>query len=53
MSSQVLNRLGLPHETAHISTHTLDGEVIAHGVGRQKTAMMIEYMEDFAQLPEP
>jgi len=39
MSPQSLNRLGLPHEAVHITTHSLAGLVIAHGTKSHKTGM--------------
>jgi len=44
-SLQLLNRLGLPHEAAHITTHGLHGQVIAHARESHKTVMTVEYMD--------
>ena len=53
MSPQLLNRLGLPHEAAHITTHGLDGQVIAHARESRKTAMTVQYMDHLAPVHEP
>jgi len=53
MSPQLLNRLGLPHEAAHISTHGLDGQVIAHARKSRKTAITVQYMDHLAPVHEP
>jgi len=48
ISSRLLNRLGLPHEAAHIRTHGLDGQVIAHARESRKTAMTVQYNNHLA-----
>jgi len=53
MSPQLLSRLGLPHEAAHITTHDLDGQVIAHVRERRKTAMTVQYMDHLALVHKP
>jgi hypothetical protein len=53
ISPQLLNRLGLPHEAAHITTHGLDGQVIAHARESRKTAMTVQYMDHLAPVHEP
>jgi hypothetical protein len=52
ISPQLLNRLGLPHEAAHITTHGLDGHVIAHARESRKTAMTVQYMNLLAPVHE-
>jgi hypothetical protein len=53
ISPHLLNRLGLPHEAVHITTHGLDGEVIAHARESRKTAMTVQYMDHLAPVHEP
>jgi len=53
ISPQLLNRLGLPHEAAHITTHGLDGQVIAHARESRKTAMTVQYMDHLAPVHKP
>ena len=53
ISPQLLNRLGLPHEAAHITTHCLDGQVIAHAREIRKTAMTVQYMDHLAPVHKP
>jgi hypothetical protein len=53
MSPQLLNRLGLPHEAAHITTHSLDSQVIAHSRESHKTAMTVQYVDHLAPVHEP
>jgi len=53
ISPQLLNRLGLPHEAAHITTHGLDGQVIAHVRESHKTAMTVQYIDHLAPVHEP
>ena len=48
MSPQLLNRLGLPHGAAQITTHGLDGQVIAHARESRKTAMTVQYLDHLA-----
>ena len=42
ISPQHLNRLGLPHEAVHITTHGLDSQLIAHARESRKTEMMVQ-----------
>jgi len=53
ISPQLLNRLGLHHEAAHITTHGLTSQVIAHANESCKTAMMVQYMDHSAPLHKP
>jgi len=53
ISPHLLNRLGLQHEAAHITTHDLDGQVIAHARESCKTAMTVQYMDHLAPVHEP
>jgi len=53
ISPQLLNRLGLPHDTAHITTHGFDGQVIAHARESRKTVMTVQYMDHLAPVHEP
>jgi hypothetical protein len=53
MSPQLLNRLGLPHEAAHITTHGLDGQVIAHERESHNTVMTVQYVDHLAPVHEP
>jgi predicted aspartyl protease len=42
ISPQRLNRLGLPHEAAHITTQALDGQVITHAEESRKTVITVQ-----------
>jgi hypothetical protein len=53
ISPQLLNRLGLPHKTAYITTHGLDGQVISHARESHNTAMTVQYMNHLAPVHEP
>jgi hypothetical protein len=53
ISPHLLNRLGLPHEAAHITTHSLDSQVITHVRESCKTAMTVHYMNHSAPGNEP
>ena len=52
ISAQLLNRLGLPHEAAHITTHGLDSQVIVHGRESHKTVMTVHNMHHLAPVHE-
>jgi len=52
MSPQLLNRLGLPVEAAHITTHSLDGQVIVPPRGSRKTVMTTQYLDHLAPVQE-
>jgi hypothetical protein len=47
------NTLGQPHEAAHYTTHSLDGQVIAHPRESGKTAMTVQYLDHLALVHEP
>jgi len=53
ISPELLNRLGLPHEAAHITTHDLDGQVTTHARELRKTTMTILYMDHLALVDDP
>jgi len=53
ISPQLLNRLGLPYEAAHITTHGLDGHVIVHARESRKTAITVQYMDHLAPVHQP
>ena len=53
ISPQLLTRPGLPDEAVHITTHGLDGQVIAHARENRKTPMTVQYMDHFAPVHEP
>jgi hypothetical protein len=52
ISPHLLNRLGLPHEAAHITSHGLDGQVIAPARESGKTAITVQYMDHLAPVHE-
>jgi hypothetical protein len=52
-SPQLLNRPGLPHEAAHITTQGLQGQVIAHRRVSRKTATTVQHMDHLALVHKP
>jgi len=53
MSPQLLGRFGLHHNAADITTHALDGQVIADARESLKTAMRVQYMNHIAPAHRP
>jgi len=53
MYPQLLNTLRLPHKAAHITTHWLDGQVIANATENHKRAMAVKYPDHLAAVHEP
>jgi len=53
ISLQILNRLGLSHEAAQITTHGLHCQVMVHTKESRKTAMTVEYIDHLAPVHEP
>jgi hypothetical protein len=52
MSPQLLNRLQLPNEAAHITTPGLDGQVVAQARESRKMAMKVQYMDHLVTVHE-
>jgi hypothetical protein len=52
MSPQLLNRLRLPNQAAHITTPGLDGQVVAQARESRKMAMTVQYMDHLVTVDE-
>jgi hypothetical protein len=51
-SPQLGIKLEPPHEAAHITTRSLTGEEVLHGMVSHNTAMLVQGMDDFVPIHE-
>jgi len=52
MAPRLLKRLGISHESAHITTLSLDGGVMQHAKDSRKTRITIQYLDYLAPVNE-